>query len=172
MRFTSGERKFFSIALAVTLIVCGALYFAIALTPRTNRFTEVPILRAVSPTQTVLVTPWMFYPNFDLTGTGQIDLKKKVYLPLKVGDSLWISIPEILSQSVWNLRKEILQPDGSSKIEESLPFRRGEKTFLALKSTKAQPLINVEIAQASARFDRDGNNIPRAFWSIDTLPRN
>lgn len=167
MSLTSGEKKFFAIFSIVAVLFVAVVGGSVALLVSGHTSDDAPYVQVANGDQLVRVEP-LKYCSIDLQDCNRETLDPPARVPVKVGDTLMLSLSSELAVGPWTLVVQYLTAEGSD-IGDEVFYPSDSARTITLDSTRDRILAAVEIKQPSQVEDEFGF-VPRGIWGIDTLP--
>ncbi|MBT0566404.1 DUF2771 family protein [Williamsia sp. CHRR-6] len=166
---TSGEKKFLAIATVVGVLFVAVVGGTVAYLSAGEKKDKYPYIQATSGKATVAVPPTKFCDVTDIT-ICPIEDRQPTRFPVQVDSNLLLSLSRGLFDAPWSYVVEYLTPNGFV-TEVSRLQKSGTRYALTLQSRPDKILSTVEIQLPSAAVDPSGQQLARAYWGLDTLPK-
>ncbi|MBA4024459.1 MAG: DUF2771 domain-containing protein [Gordonia sp.] len=167
MRLSSGEKKFFAIFSIVAVLFVVVVASSVAVLASGHEADDTPYVQVASGDKLVRVEP-LKYCSIDLQNCNQEALDPPARVPVKVGDTVMLSLSAELAVGPWTLVVQYLTAEGSD-IGDEVFYPSDSARTITLDSTRDRILAAIEIKQPSQVEDEFGF-VPRGIWGIDTLP--
>jgi hypothetical protein len=167
LSFTKGEKKFVAIVSIAVLLFVAVVGGSVAALVSGHKSDDVPYLQVANGTKLIRVEP-LIYCAIDGSDCEGSPTGKPARIPVKVGDSLMVSLSSDLSVGPWTLVTQFLTEDGFDNTAEVF-YRSDSRRTITVPSTRDRILATIEIKQPS-QVELDDGFAPRGIWGIDTLP--
>jgi hypothetical protein len=167
---TKGETKFLAIVSITVLFFVAVVAGSVVALAAGHKGDDVPYLHVANGSKLIRVEP-LVYCTIDLATCEGSPSEGPTRIPVKVGDTVMVSLSSDLSVGPWTLVVQYLTGDTKDGFENTAEkfYSSDSKRTITLASTRDRILAAIEIKQPSQK-EVNGDFAPRGIWGIDTLP--
>ncbi len=133
-RLTTGEKKFFAIAVITVLLLVAVIGGSVAALASGHEDNDVPYLHVANGNTLITVEP-LIYCSIEVTNCEGSPTNKPARIPVPVGDAVMVSLSSDLSVGPWTLVVQYLTKDGFDNTAEVF-YRSDSKRTFTLASTR------------------------------------